>query len=567
MKRRNTQHTRSPDAVPLSFVVKVLEIVSFAGVLGLHHLICVRSPMVLLYLPLVLVASRWFFPVLSVYGLAVAAAAPWIASEMGHFFLTGQTVTVILLLVFGRLVAAPAPSSVRGRLLVHTGRAIRATYITVGAVLLVRLAVFRDAPLVESIAWSVTLWAFVWKAPWPPARTKTSWKQKAINGALLVGSVCLCFAGAEVAARLLFPSPIIKQSARAGFEAHPTAFWTLRPDRTDTYTTMPKSGEPREFVVSVSAQGVRGPEVGPKEPDEFRVVALGDSLTMGWGVAYEDSYPHILEELLSEQMPGRKVTVINAGVAGYGPWQERIFLLERCFALEPDLVILQLYPENDVHNTLNQSGEYLESYNEGWERMVLYWRYHADWRMQAEWWMITKCRLYAQFQSVTGTRWDLTTLLRQVRFLPPLRIPELPPQEPRPFYLEFMLQDWYPQLEEAWERMQEDVLRIRDDCDNRGIEFFAFCLPSWIELSDEDWEAAIAEAGDPVSYVRFKDVALCEEFFESAGIPYVPIVQTLVENGPVKRLYMNDGHLTPTGNRILAERLASSLDEHLSADQ
>ena len=45
-----------------------------------------------------------------------------------------------------------------------------------------------------------------------------------------------------------------------------------------------------------------------------KIVILGDSLTEGYGVSKENSYPTILEKKLKEKYP--KVKIINAGTAG-----------------------------------------------------------------------------------------------------------------------------------------------------------------------------------------------------------------------------------------------------------
>ncbi|MDL2286108.1 arylesterase [Desulfococcaceae bacterium OttesenSCG-928-F15] len=47
---------------------------------------------------------------------------------------------------------------------------------------------------------------------------------------------------------------------------------------------------------------------------DFTIVALGDSLTEGWGVDPEDAYPVLLEEGLRKK--GWPVRVINAGISG-----------------------------------------------------------------------------------------------------------------------------------------------------------------------------------------------------------------------------------------------------------
>ena len=45
-----------------------------------------------------------------------------------------------------------------------------------------------------------------------------------------------------------------------------------------------------------------------------RLVCLGDSVTFGWNIPYEKSYPFLLEEKLNEKYP--EVLVINSGIGG-----------------------------------------------------------------------------------------------------------------------------------------------------------------------------------------------------------------------------------------------------------
>jgi acyl-CoA thioesterase-1 len=47
---------------------------------------------------------------------------------------------------------------------------------------------------------------------------------------------------------------------------------------------------------------------------EIRILALGDSLTEGYGVEPEEAYPYLLEQLLKEE--GLEVRVINGGFSG-----------------------------------------------------------------------------------------------------------------------------------------------------------------------------------------------------------------------------------------------------------
>lgn len=79
-----------------------------------------------------------------------------------------------------------------------------------------------------------------------------------------------------------------------------------------------------------------------RPPDEYRVLALGDSFTFGIGVGLGDSWPQILERRLAVER-GTPVQVVNAGFAKghmpphYAPWALREGLL-----VQPQLVIAGL---------------------------------------------------------------------------------------------------------------------------------------------------------------------------------------------------------------------------------
>jgi lysophospholipase L1-like esterase len=64
--------------------------------------------------------------------------------------------------------------------------------------------------------------------------------------------------------------------------------------------------------------GFRGPDYErPKPPDVIRIVAAGDSVTMGSGVSEDEAYPHLLEDALNGRHDGHRYEVINAGMIGF----------------------------------------------------------------------------------------------------------------------------------------------------------------------------------------------------------------------------------------------------------
>lgn len=102
--------------------------------------------------------------------------------------------------------------------------------------------------------------------------------------------------------------------------------------------------------VRVNSLGLRGPEIpAEREPDELRVLVLGDSTTYGQGVAEEDTLPAVIEATLGELAPDRRWRAINAGHRGYATNQELALLDELGPRLDPDIVLLVWF-ENDLED-------------------------------------------------------------------------------------------------------------------------------------------------------------------------------------------------------------------------
>lgn len=85
-----------------------------------------------------------------------------------------------------------------------------------------------------------------------------------------------------------------------------------------------------------------------KQPGEFRIVVLGDSFTVSAGVNYDEIYTSVLEKRLKQSYP--RVRVINLAVGGYNPIQYDLVLQEVGFGLQPDLLVVAVFPFNDLNN-------------------------------------------------------------------------------------------------------------------------------------------------------------------------------------------------------------------------
>ena len=124
------------------------------------------------------------------------------------------------------------------------------------------------------------------------------------------------------------------RNARVVVPDRPHAFSEVQASRAGARESV---GRTRQFLVSTGALRLRGADPGPKAPGVLRIIALGDSVTHGWGVAEEESWPARLQAEL--QRRGRDAQVINAGVPANQPDTMLAWCQREAPALAPDLLL------------------------------------------------------------------------------------------------------------------------------------------------------------------------------------------------------------------------------------
>ncbi len=105
--------------------------------------------------------------------------------------------------------------------------------------------------------------------------------------------------------------------------------------------------------VSVNSLGFRGPEIKATQlSSATRVAVLGDSFIEALQVDHEECFCARLEESLNSKnhTVNNYYEVINCGVSGYGTAQQLLMLRNYVLPLRPDIVLLAVYPENDIRN-------------------------------------------------------------------------------------------------------------------------------------------------------------------------------------------------------------------------
>jgi hypothetical protein len=95
-----------------------------------------------------------------------------------------------------------------------------------------------------------------------------------------------------------------------------------------------------EKSAGLNIRGYRGPVVGRKQHGEVRLVVVGGSTVLGYGLDWDEAFPHQLEVALNRSATAeRRYSVINLGYNNEGAYSFR-FTLEDYASLEYDAAIL-----------------------------------------------------------------------------------------------------------------------------------------------------------------------------------------------------------------------------------
>lgn len=182
------------------------------------------------------------------------------------------------------------------------------------------------------------------------------------NLALLCATLLLCFLALEVVLKIFEArrpgagktlQEALAESERAvpdpGLHVHsvkglvrssdiPGVIFSLKPGLEASFKGVP---------VRINSHGYRDLERSlEKPPGTWRIAALGDSLTFGWGVPLAEVFTRQMEQRLNQRPDSYTYEVLNFGVPAYNTAQEVADFEARCLAFDPDVVLL-IFVDND----------------------------------------------------------------------------------------------------------------------------------------------------------------------------------------------------------------------------
>lgn len=108
-------------------------------------------------------------------------------------------------------------------------------------------------------------------------------------------------------------------------------------------------------VFTTNSQGIRSLQefAEEKSPGTVRVLMLGDSYTMGWGVDDQQTIPELLRKKLAARYPDKRLEVVNAGILFSNVLDHIDYFREKGRRLKADIVIEQ-FCYNDIDTDMRR---------------------------------------------------------------------------------------------------------------------------------------------------------------------------------------------------------------------
>jgi lysophospholipase L1-like esterase len=343
---------------------------------------------------------------------------------------------------------------------------------------------------------------------------------------LAIVAISLAFGLCELIARMIFPRPpIASREPQIAYLYDPEIRYVMAPAQ---------RGWIDDGLVSVNSLGFRGPEVdSPKPPGRFRVIVVGDSLTLGWSVADDETYSARLERLLRDRLPGRDLDVLNLGVSGYNTRQEVTLLARQASRLEPDLVLVGFY-SNDVPDAFHDD----ESSAAGGTQIA------------------TGDRKSGQVMHMNPTRTGWNRQLRKSRAIYIVgrafnRVRRAGEWGSSSFEMEMDLLEGResPKLERAWQKVATQFERLRSLADTRMFSVGLVVLPSKEQVMGQYPNASFQE--------RVRSLAAPLKFEVIDPLPLMS-----ANRKPELFIPYDRNHPSAEGHALIAQAIAEYVDEH-----
>jgi lysophospholipase L1-like esterase len=319
--------------------------------------------------------------------------------------------------------------------------------------------------------------------------------------------------------------------------------------------------------VSIDSLGFRGSEMNvTRSSNVCRIAVIGDSFIEALQVNDSATFCAQLQSLLNDRDPAdpMQYEVVNCGVSGYGTAQELLMLRHYLLPLQPDAVLVAVYPENDIRNNsrllegdpgrpyfrMSSAGE-LDPDPDNSFRTDVSWRAASTRYEQIKAAVINRSRLLQVVQAAKRRRKaesgqtlsseeTLVSAVNQARYV-------YGPSE-------------IPAHQQAWQLTELLMKRMADECTMNAISLFFMDVPSSVQSwpHQDMWQRVASTCQvDDFFYAEKRLQAICQQ----AAVPFFPLASKMHQEAERRGEFLHGfhntvegvGHWNASGNSVAAE--------------
>lgn len=383
---------------------------------------------------------------------------------------------------------------------------------------------------------------------------------------------------AEKLVRFAYPQLTQKQAQLVSLKAYNKSDilpFDLKPNNETVHI-----GNTHEFTYTIKTNslGYRMDEFPIEKPEgEYRILLLGDSTTFGFGVEMNESFPEQLEKMLA-QNPGiknKKIQVINAGFAdGKSPDSYYLYLKEKGLKLNPDLVIVNLFVNNDVLDMddmvwekIDENGLPLKislrtSYIDG-----VYYRLkrpYQNWKLIPP--VLRESHLWVLFATALETK-SPGTVIKIKQALKQEDLPTIPQDEVNLCLFQEKCSERVNQLNDKFYKVTDATIKLAKDA---NIPIIYGMIPANPQVKDTagligEINFALATKSQIKSkYLQVLPQKKWRDYLEQKSVFVIDPLPYMVNGGSIEESFKDyyfpqDGHATVKGNRRLAQAYYDAL--------
>lgn len=304
-------------------------------------------------------------------------------------------------------------------------------------------------------------------------------------------------------------------------------------------------------MVHTNSFGMRNPEISlQKPPGTKRILFIGDSFTMGWGVEEENGYVRLTEKFLKEAHLSYPVQTINAGFTAAGPSGYYLSLKLDGLQFDPDVVVVGFFLGNDILS--RKDVEWVHVDNQGLPNVVRSKSTYIDATGQ-----LRLKELPLAYHVPYLRRSHLFILIMNALFKDMV----IPGQESLIADTICVFNRSCHDFDQAKSEVKVLFSAMHALLKNNGKKLVVAIIPTHFQVHfNVEYKTRYSLPIRPSERRFLNDEFI--QFFQEQGIEYVDLLPPLIDAAGQNRLYFNqDDHWNENGHKVAADAITEKLVE------